>query len=161
MKALFLASTLIFLGACASTQGYGPASKPGAAGYQTQRIEPNRFNVSYTARDATRSRELALLRAAEVALENEADWFEVTHSYTDSEAAGGDRPRTSVSVGGSVGSGGYSGGGVGIGIGLPVGGGHGAVTTVLEIVTGQGPKPDGVNAYDARSVASSLRDTPQ
>ena len=68
MKALFLAPALIFLGACASTQVYGPASKPGAAGYQTQRIEPNRFNVSYTARDAVRSRELALLRAAEVTL---------------------------------------------------------------------------------------------
>ena len=99
MKALFLAPALIFLGACASTQVYGPASKPGAAGYQTQRIEPNRFNVSYTARDAGRSRELALLRAAEVTLENEADWFEITHSYTDSEDSRGGRPRTSVSVG--------------------------------------------------------------
>lgn len=157
MKHFIAASALILTAACASTAPYGPAEKPGAQGYDTQQIEDGRFRVSYTAKDAGTARDRALLRAAEVTLQNDGDWFQVTDSYVDA-ANTGRRGGTSVSVGGSSGSYG-SGVGVGVGVGLPLGGSRGSVTEVLEIVIGTGDKPDDPNAYDARSVDLSLRGT--
>ncbi|MGB3625009.1 MAG: hypothetical protein WA989_04225 [Henriciella sp.] len=146
-----LAATLAVAGlsACTTAQPYGPASSASAQGYMVQPIESNRYRVSYTALSPEEARRLALRRAAEVTVEQGADWFRVVSSYTDQDLSrsGG----SSVSVGGS--SGGYSSGvGVGVGIGLPLGGGTEKTTESLEIITGTGPKPDEPNAYEAESV---------
>ena len=151
MKTLIAASSLVLLAACASHTPYGPARSDGAAGYASQKIEQGRYRVSYTDPDAGRSHDMALLRAAEITLQEGGDWFEVTGGYTDQDNSRSGS-RSSVSVGGSSGS--Y---GSGVGIGLPLGSSGPNITTVLDIVTGKGDKPDRPSVYDARSVDINLR----
>ncbi len=148
------------LAACTSSQAYGPASKSGAMGYASQKIEAGRYQVTYTDTDPARARDRALLRAAELTLLEGSDWFEITSSFTD-RSEEGRSGGSSVSIGGSSGSHGRSSSvGVGVGIGIPIGGSSsGAVTEVLEIMTGKGAKPDRPAVYDARSVDINLRGT--
>ena len=157
MKRLLMCSALVLVAACASTSVYGPAAKSGAMGYESLQIEENRFRVSYTDNDAARARDRALLHAAEVTLQNGAQWFEITNSYASDDTVQPDKRRSSVSIGGSSGSYG-SGVGVGVGFGIPLGSSSGGkVTEVLEIMIGTGAKPDRPNVYDARSVDINLR----
>ena len=159
MRHLILASLVSGLAACATGPvPYGPAADKGARGYVVQPIETGRYRVSYKAIDAETARAYALLRAAEVTLENGSDWFRVVHAYSEGEAgrAGG----SSVSIGGSAGSGGHSSLGIGIGLGFPLGGGRQETTHVLEILTGTGDKPADANVYDARSVQASVLGAP-
>lgn len=160
MKHVFLIPALAVMAACVTTPVYGPAKSPTAEGYFSQQIETGRHRISYTDKDPIRARNMALLRASEITLQEGKDWFEITSESEDSEYSGR-KGGTSVSVGGSAGSGGYSGVGVGVGIGFPLGGGSssGKTTHSLEIVTGAGPKPDKAEAYDARSVDMNLRVT--
>ena len=158
MKRLLMCSAIVLVAACASTSSYGPATKSGAMGYESLQIETDRFRVSYTDSDAARARDRALLRAAEVTMENGKDWFEITSSYTSDESPGTGGSRTSVSIGGASGSYGRSSSvGVGVGIGFPLGDSGAKVTEVLEIIIGAGEKPDRPNVYDARSVDINLR----
>ncbi|KCZ90819.1 CC0125/CC1285 family lipoprotein [Hyphomonas johnsonii] len=156
MKTLIAVAALGLVSACASHVPYGPAASSSAAGYTSQKIETGRYRVSYTDKDPQRARDMALLRAAEITLQEGNDWFEVTGGYTDASPAGRGGG-TSVSVGGSSGSRGYSGVGVGVGIGFPIGGSSGKVTEVLDFVIGEGAKPDRPTVYDARSVDINLR----
>lgn len=158
MKHLILALGALSLAACATTPAYGPASKDGAMGYTSQQIETGRHRIAYTDKDASKARNLALLRAAEVTLMEGKDWFEVTSEYADTEQGSGSG--SSISIGGGTGSYGRSSSvGVGVGFGIPLGGGgsSGKTTAVLEIVTGANPKPDKSTVYDARSVDMNLR----
>ena len=126
-------SALALLGACATSAPYGPATSDSSKGYSVQPIENNRFRIAYrdSSMEVVRSR--ALRRAAEVTLDQGADWFLVVNAYSDTgELAGGG---TSVSVGGSSGSSGRSSVGVGVGIALPLGGSSAPVEHVLEIIT--------------------------
>ncbi|MGH1421715.1 MAG: CC0125/CC1285 family lipoprotein [Hyphomonas sp.] len=154
MKQIALFFVFVMVAACASAPVYGPAESASALGYKSQPIEDHRFRVSYSDSDPERARNFALLRAAEVTLEDGQDWFEITHGYAEADPEM--KPRSSVSIGGSSGSRGHSSVGVGIGIGFPIGGGQAVVTEVLEIVTRAGEKPDEPNAYDARSVIENL-----
>lgn len=158
MKYLILASALV-LSACATGPSpYAPAESSRAKGFSEQVIETGRYRVSYKGDDAEQARSYALLRAAEITLENDADWFRVVDAYTevDGRGAGG----SSVSVGGSSGSYG-SGVGVGVGIGLPLGGGGSPdATHTLEMVIFKGEKPDDPDAYDAASVQASILGAP-
>jgi hypothetical protein len=156
MKTLISVSALFLVAACATHTPYGPAKSGTSAGYTSQKIETGRYRVSYTDRDAGRSHDMALLRAAEITLQDGRDWFEITGGYTDQEGYGSGS-RTSVSVGGATGSRGRSSVGVGVGIGIPVGSSGGNVTTVIDIVTGENPKPDRPSVYDAMSVDINLR----
>ena len=156
MKHVLMTTAFVLVAACASTSAYGPAAKSGAMGYESLQIEENRFRVSYTDSDASKARDRALLRAAEVTMEHGGAWFEITSSYTSDESTR-TGSRSSVSIGGSSGSYG-SGVGVGVGIGFPIGGSSsGKVTEVLEILIGTGEKPDRPNVYDARAVDINLR----
>ncbi len=159
MKHVLMMTAFVLVAACASTSAYGPAAKSGAMGYESLQIEENRFRVSYTDSEAAKARDRALLRAAEVTMENGGEWFEITSSYTSDESTR-TGSRSSISIGGSSGSYGRSGSvGVGVGIGFPLGGSSsgGKVTEVLEILIGTGEKPDRPNVYDARSVDINLR----
>lgn len=156
MKLFILIPAFALFAACATTVPYGPAAKDGAKGYSELAIENNRYRVSYRDNSVESARANALRRAAEITLEQDADWFRIVNAYNDdlSESRSGG---TSVSIGGSTGSRGRSSVGVGIGIGLPLGGGSsGPVTHVLEILTGTGEKPADAEVYDARSVLSNL-----
>lgn len=73
------------LAACASQPDYRPASAAGGEGYSSQQIESNRYRVSYTGdehQSAQTVRDYALLRAAELTMEEGGDWFEVLRSET-------------------------------------------------------------------------------
>lgn len=148
------------LAACASTPTYAPATRPNGAGYSQTQIENNRYFVTYRASgsaDAALLQDYALLRAADITLERNADWFIVDRRTLD-DAPGNSGPSLGVSLGGAS-FGGRSGVGAGVGINFPLGGGQQARATsaTLEIRLGAGPKPDDPNAYDARAVAQNLR----
>lgn len=156
------AACLALVAACAVTPTpYGPASTSEALGFSELKIESNRYRVTYRGDDAVQARDYALLRASELTLESGADWFRVVNAYSDEEG-GRSGGGSSVSIGGSAGSGGYSSVGLGVGIGFPIGGGGGSRETVhvMEILTGSGEKPDGVDVYDAASVRDSLLGAP-
>ncbi|HEY1223678.1 MAG TPA: hypothetical protein VGE54_00505 [Brevundimonas sp.] len=157
IRHLLIATAALSLAACASLAPYGPATGPNGQGYTEQRIEANRYRVTYQGvGDARPVSDLAFRRAAELTLEQGYDWFEVTQRFVDGrpDSAGGVRP--SVSVGYGSGSyGGYRASGGGIGVGLNFSG-PSPTATALEIVMGRGQKPDRTSAYDARSVRQSL-----
>ncbi len=81
-------SALFIVGACASEPDYAPVANADAVGYSDQRIETDRWRVSY--RGDTKSsadvQDYALMRAAQLTLENGGDWFEIVTADTDADA---------------------------------------------------------------------------
>ncbi len=148
--------------ACASLSPYGPQASPNGQGYAEQRIESNRFRVTYSGVGAPGPvADYALLRAAELTTAEGYDWFEVTQRWTDGrpDSAGGLRPSASVGYGSSRYGGrygNYRSSGVGVGVGLNFSG-PSATSTSLEVVMGNGQRPDRPTAYDARGVQDALR----
>ena len=160
MKRLAIALTglsALALTACASLAPYGQQRGSGGQGYSEQRIESNRYRVTYNGVGAAgRVADWALVRAADLTTEQGYDWFEVTQSWTDGRPGGAGVVRPSVSIGGgSSRYGGYSASGVGVGVGLNFTGPQ-PTSTTLEVVMGRGAKPNSPNAYDARSVQGSI-----
>ncbi|MGQ0533845.1 MAG: CC0125/CC1285 family lipoprotein [Caulobacteraceae bacterium] len=157
------AAAALALAACATTAAppYSAAASATSAGYSETQIEANRYFVTYRAPSGASAavlQDYALLRAAELTLQNGRDWFWVDRRTTDEQSSryGG----SSVGVGVGGGSWGRSSGAsVGVGLNFPLGGQSGprARSATLEIRFGQGPKPDDANAYDARSTAANLR----
>jgi hypothetical protein len=165
MKSLTLlavAASALALTACASLAPYGPSMGPNGQGFSEQRIENDRYRVTYRGVGAPGPvADWALLRAAQLTSEQGYDWFEVTQRYIDGrpDSAGGVRP--SVSIGGGSSRyngryGGYSASGVGVGVGLNFSG-PSPTQTVLEVRLGRGQRPDRGEAYDAREVTRNLR----
>ncbi|NJC42713.1 hypothetical protein GGQ87_003008 [Brevundimonas alba] len=156
-----IAAAGLALSACASLAPYGPQSSPNGQGYVEQRIESNRFRVTYNGVGAPGPvADLALLRAAELTLSQGYDWFEVTQRWTDGrlDSAGGVRPSVSIGAGSSNYRGrygGYRSSGVGVGVGLNFSG-PSPTSTSFEVVMGNGQTPDRPNAYNAASVRDSL-----
>ena len=154
----FIAAATLAISACASLAPYGPQTAPNGQGYSEQRIESDRYRVSYNGVGAIGTvADYALLRAAELTLENGYDWFEVTRSWTDGrpDGAGGFRPSVSIGAGSSR-WGGYRSSGVGVGVGLNFSG-PSPTSTEIEVLMGRGERPDRPNAYDARGVRDSIR----
>ncbi|MFT3723167.1 MAG: hypothetical protein QM773_06225 [Hyphomonadaceae bacterium] len=79
------------LGACASTYpayAPAPAHSAHAAGYREQQIERDHWRVSYTGTNKMSPEDVhdyALMRAAQLALEHGASWFEVVSSDADTQ----------------------------------------------------------------------------
>jgi len=150
------------LSACASLAPYGAQQGPRGQGYSEQRIESNRYRVTYNGVGAPGPvADYALLRAAQLTTQEGYDWFEVTQRWTDGrpDSAGGVRPSVGVSYGSGRSSGrygSYSSSGVGVGLGLNFSG-PSPTSTSLEVVMGRGAKPDRPEAYDARGVRDALR----
>lgn len=155
-----IAAAGLVLSACASLAPYGPQVGPGGQGYVEQRIESNRYRVTYYGVGAPGPvADYALLRAAELTLAQGYDWFEVTQRWIDGrpDSAGGVRPSVGVGYGSSR-YGGYRSSGVGVGLGLNISG-PSATSTTLEVVMGNGQTPDRPNAYDASEVRLSFGTT--
>jgi hypothetical protein len=166
MKSTFATLALIVaLAGCATpAPQYGPALRPGDSGFSETRIETDRFRVSYrtAAGGAATAQDFALLRAAELTLQNGYDWFVVTQRGVEPYGRyGGSGPRVGVGIGG-FNFGRNSGVSIGTGVGFDLGGsnnGSGAAAHI-EVRLGRGAKPADPNAYDARSVERSLRRPP-
>lgn len=156
-----IAAAGLALSACASLAPYGPQSSPGGQGYTEQRIESDRFRITYYGVGAPGPvADLALLRAAELTLAQGHDWFEVTQRWTDGrpDSAGGLRPSVGVGYGSGRSSGrygSYSSSGLGVGVGLNFSG-PSPTSTTLEVIMGDGARPDRPNAYDAAGVRDSV-----
>lgn len=150
------------MSACASLAPYGAQMSPGGQGYAEQRIESNRFRVTYSGVGAPGPvADMALLRAAELTTSQGYDWFEVTQRWIDGrpDSAGGLQPSLGLGYGSGRSSGrygSYSTSSVGVGVGLNFSGPSPTATT-LEVVMGNGTKPDRPDAYDARGVQDALR----
>jgi hypothetical protein len=96
--------------------------------------------------------DLALLRAADLALSQGYDWFRVSDRYV--QGVGGGGPDVSFGIGGaSFGS--HSATGVGVSTGFPLGGGP-ALEASIEVLMGKGVKPAGLDVYDAHALHNSL-----
>lgn len=145
------------LAACAATPDYVRAPREDAPGYSDQRIESGRYRVRYQGRSSQRLAEvqdLALLRAAELTLNQRASWFRVVSR--DTEQTGEPRRsgvRFGVGAGGAIGGGGYG----GVSLGTGTGGSRGSAVAILEILMGTGDKPEGADVYDAAEVFASLK----
>ena len=161
MRFIFPFAAVLALAACATAVGtaYAPADSKGY-GYAETRIEADRYRVSFAGDGATPPNvveDYALLRAAELAVENGYDWFRVIGRTVDEEEKGG------VGLGGGFGTGSYgrrSSVGVGVGGNLGTVGAKKFYTARLEALFGKGEKPaggEGGEVYDARSVIETIR----
>ena len=162
MKRLVLpALAALSLAACASAPTrYQPAAGPEAIGYSEYRIEPGRYRVMFRGgygAPAGQVMDYALVRAADLAIAEGYDWFRISDRFVSSTPGGYGGPRISLGVGGAD-YGHSSAVGVGVGTGFNLGGGDGggAAVATLEVFMGRGPKPSGVDVYDARAVRSTL-----
>ena len=159
IRTLVIAAAALSLGACASLAPYGPQRGPNGQGYSEQRIESDRYRVTYNGVGAPGPvADMALLRAADLTIDQGYDWFEVTQRYVDGrpDSAGGFRPSVSVGYGGGstrYGGRSYSSSGVGVGLNFQ---GPSPTSTVLEVRLGRGARPDRGEAYEAREVRYAL-----
>ena len=153
MKHLFAAFALLALSACAGAPTvYGPAVAADEMGYREQRLENDRYRISFRANadlKAPQVEDLALRRAAEIATQNGAQWFTVVTRSTELVAGGQTNSGPTVGIGGSSGSYGSA---VGLGLGFNLGGDTRQYQTTLEVLLGRGVKSSDASAYDAKQI---------
>lgn len=151
-RALAAAILCLSIAACSTAPTvYGPAPTAQDVGYRSTKIEADRYRVSFRANPDLKGpqvEDLALRRAAELAVADGYQWFRVVNRSTD-QIGGRNKGGTSVGVGGSTGS---FGSGVGIGIGFDLSPDSRRYETTMEILLGKGAKPDDANAYDAQAI---------
>lgn len=158
MKYLFALAAACSLAACAAVgpATYGAADGKGF-GYEDTRIEADRYRITYRGSGGMPPEvveDYALRRAGELALQNGYDWFRVVGRDVSGEQRGG------VGIGAGVGGGSYgrrSGVGVGVGGDLGTVGGRDYFTVRMEVLMGEGERPDDGDAYDARDVVDRIR----
>jgi hypothetical protein len=84
---LVIAAAALTLGACATATPYAPAGYNGQrGGYAEQRLEDNRYRVSFSGNSVTSREQVEmglLLRAAELTTESGYDWFATVNRATD------------------------------------------------------------------------------
>lgn len=146
----------LLIGACATQPTvYQPAVGPNAVGYSEYRIEPGRYRITFQGGPGAPAQyvsDLALLRAADIALAEGYDWFRVADRFMQGRPDRG--PRVGLGLGG--GDFGYrSGVGIGLGTSFNLGGGP-AVASTIEVMMGKGARPPGGDVYDARALRESL-----
>lgn len=85
-SAAVLASAALALSACATATPYGPAGYGSRYGYSEQRIDADRYRISFAGNSVTTREQVEmalLLRAAEVTVQNGYDWFATVNRATD------------------------------------------------------------------------------
>lgn len=156
MKPWIPALAALAIAACATAPTvYQPAVGPKAVGYTEYRIEPGRYRVTFRGGPGAppqRVMDLALVRAADLALADGYDWFRVTDRFVEGLPDRG--PRLGVGVGGGD-YGRRSGVSLGLGTSFNLGGGP-ASSATLEVMMGKGPRPPGGDVYDARALRENL-----
>ncbi len=169
-KILLAVLASAFLAACSSSTAYQPAEKRGAYGYTETELGKDRYRITFTGNSVTDKEtvnDYAMLRAAELTLQQGYDWFQLVNR--DSEA----KSRNSTHISGMY----DYGGGTAVyqRCGLlscdtyvsqaptRIDGGVATTTTrtsyqsSLEIKMGKEPMPDDAEAYNAQELASTLR----
>lgn len=153
MKRFVAAFALLALSACAGAPTvYGPAIASNEMGYREQRLENDRYRVSFRANADLKPpqvEDLAMRRAAEIATQNGAQWFTVVTRSTDLVGGGQTNSGPTVGIGGTSGSYGSA---VGVGLGFNFGADTRQYQTTLEVLLGRGVKPSEPNSYDAKQI---------
>lgn len=158
MKRLFLAAAAasLALSACATASTlYQASNGPQAVGYSEYRIEPGRYRITFRGGPGAPAQQVAdyaLLRAADLAVAEGYDWFQVADRFSEG------RPDTGPRIGVGLGGGDFgrrSGVSLGLGTSFNLGGGP-AIASTLEVVMGRGERPRGADSYDARALRRSL-----
>lgn len=159
-----LFSSALMLGGCASGGlEYEPASYDGDSGYVESQISDNRYRVTFTGSSSASDDEVkdyALVRAAELTLLNDHDWFRVVSQ--DARVEKTERPTTMVTQQrvtttdcGLLGcttttSPTYT------GIGISTTRDRGKLVSSLEIVMGSGDAVDPTAVYNAKEIRGYL-----
>ncbi|MBD2858698.1 hypothetical protein IB286_06705 [Spongiibacter sp. KMU-158] len=159
-----------FLAACSSTSVYQPAEKRGAYGYTETQLGADRYRVTFTGNSVTDKEtvnDYAMLRAAELTLQNGYEWFQMVNRDTESKS------RSSTNISGMY----DYGGGTAVyqrcglvscntyvtQVPSRIDGGVATTTTrtsyqsSLEVKMGKGQMPESAEAYNAQELASTLR----
>lgn len=156
MRVLGILSVLLLVSCATASTIYGPSGDGLSAGYREQKIENDRYRVTFLANSDLEPDEveaLALRRAAEITEANGQRWFTVVARRTDL-AGGQEKPgRASVGIGGSVGPFGSR---VGTGVGLIVAGADSRYESTIEIVIARGEKPASPGTYEAQDILADL-----
>jgi hypothetical protein len=161
---------LALLAGCATQTNYQPAEKRGADGYTETKLTANRYRVTFVGNSATPSetvKDYALLRAAELTLQEGYDWFQIAHLDGDKKTNstyfdGGTAFPAQTSVYqrcGLMSCDTYVASSPGFGGGIGTVSHNTAYSSALEIVMGKRPMPKTADSYDARELASTLRRT--
>ena len=159
-RALLAIAGAAVLGAC--TTPYPGYHEP----YAETRIAADRVRITYTGQRGeppARVEDMALLRAADLAVQQGYSWFLVDNRFTERARDYGYSNGPNISIGGSnVSFGRRSASSVGVGVGFNLGnlfGGPsargGQASSTIEVVFGRGPAP--VGAYDAADVQRTIR----
>jgi len=165
MRLLLILGTVLLAG-CASQDLYRPATGKDAIGYSETQLAPNRYRIAYnggTAVASGRTQDYALMRAADLTLQQGNDWFQLASRdlqkrkivSTDVDVSYVPRTQVYQSCGlltcrTSV-------------VAVPdYGPGYvntterTAYTSQLEIVMGKNPQPASGDNFDAREVSKTL-----
>lgn len=157
-RSFILAAALLAAGCASGPSAYGPKGTE-KLGYESSKIQNDRFRVSYTAKTEDEAIDYALLRAAQLTVDNGDTWFEVINT------GGTVRPRGKIGVKPSVGMnpnailrGRLPRPNIGVNMGDVADAMKGPqATSTLEIVTGKGAKPAKPSAYDAQEVLLNIK----
>lgn len=151
-----LAMALV-VSACATGGLYHAASSARGTGYSEQRLETDRWRVTFVGGDSTPAgvvQDYALLRAAELTMNMGYQWFTVVGRSTVAQDSGYG-PRFSGLYGPPCGV---------FGCRSTLYGGFwyddfddNRLAASLDIVMGKGAKPSDPSAYDAKDVANTIR----
>ncbi|WP_127347246.1 CC0125/CC1285 family lipoprotein [Pseudidiomarina mangrovi] len=174
MKIIQLMSVSIItmlLMACSSQPEYRAAQGSGY-GYQATKLSATQLRVSFKARgsDAEKAMDYALLRAAEVTLEQGYDWFIITHRetllnnerLTTRAGLGYSNSRDVVTRCGLVSCTTASYPSQEFSAGIHIGGDRsGDIQSIIEIKLGQGIRPDTDASFDAIEVIRHLSPSAQ
>lgn len=165
MKTLIVIFAVITLSSCASNSAYQAALNDRDYGYSDSQITENRYRINFKGDTRTSSndvKDMALLRAADLTLLNDYDWFRVVEQDTQQETTATPEASTRVSSGRQV----FRDCGL-LGCTTTVTPAYSGVevmtvrevdryTTSIEIVMGRGELEDRTSAYDAIQLRRNL-----
>jgi flavin-binding protein dodecin len=165
MKKFIAILTMITLYSCASQTAYVPATNGNDYGYTESRITENRYRIDFRGDSRTSSndvKDMALLRASELTLLHDYDWFRVVSQDTQQNITTTPEATNRVTSGRQV----YRDCGL-LGCTTTVTPAYSGIdvitvqevdrfTTSIEIVMGRGELEDSTTAYDASQLRRNL-----
>lgn len=164
----FLCTLMVIsiLGACASQPEYRPAEQVGDYGYSEEQIDEDQYRIEFRTRgdDLARAVDYAMLRASEIAMEQEYDWIAITSRDTRVDRQqvgpqamfGPDMSQETVRSCGLLGCRSYRRPLPPYRMGMPLGNESSEVEVSLTVRMGTGIRPTEVESFDAREVYDEL-----
>lgn len=162
-RIMIMLLTGLSLTACATgPTAFGPAQGSGNLGFKQTQLENDRFRVSFTAKNPDEAQDYALLRAAQITLDEGYSHFEVLNGNLSGNS-GRSGVSSSVGVGFGGGRGFRRGGGTSVGIGLGLNdvgrtlNGDRVTDTIQIKLLNSGSANN--NVFNAQTISDSIRPT--